>query len=83
FKTMTIKGSFSLFKGTIRVGLFSDKNTQITGYGNGWADPGGTISNTWDISNVNGTVYFGVYGQFNHEETQYLNVTLTSVVFKG
>lgn len=83
FKTMTIQGSFSFFKGTIRVGLFSDQNTQITGYGNGWADPGGTINNTWDISNVNGTVYFGVYGQFNHEETQYLNVTLTSVVFKG
>lgn len=83
FKTMTIRGSFSLFKGTIRVGLFSDPNTQITGYGNGWADPGGSFGNTYDISSVRGTVYFGVYGQFNHEETQYLSVVLSSVVFKG
>lgn len=84
FKSMTIIGSYTSFKGFVRAGLFSDKvGNLIAGFNDGWGDHGGTINNTYDISNVTGTVYVGVCGSQNHEEKQYLNVNLSSFVFKG
>lgn len=84
YKTMTIKGSYPTFKGKVCAGLFSAGNISafVAGHVNEFADGGSTIDGSYDISYLNGSVYFGVCGVQNHEEVQTLACTLTEVIFK-
>lgn len=83
YKSMTIKGSFQGYKGKLCIGLFSSASIYAfqKGYSNDFADGGGTIDETYDISE-SGNVFVGVCSQQDHEDPQYLDCTITSLSFK-